>query len=112
VLDLEGAPLPGFEAQRYVVARRDGTLHGLAGWFEASFADDLLLSTGPEAPLTHWGHAFFPAPRPIPVAGGTRIGLVIEAVPAGPAVHWRAAVRLGDGPTVPAYRLDTRLGTV
>lgn len=112
VLDLAGAPAPGFEAQRYVVVEREGTLHGVAGWFDAHFAPDLCLSTSPQAPLTHWRHAFFPAPRPIPVTAGTRVGLIVEAIPAGPVVHWRLAVRLGDGPTTPAYRLDTRLGFV
>ena len=110
VLELAGAPSAGFEAQRYVAVTRDGTLHGLALWFEARFAPDLSLSTSPEAPFTHWQHAFLPAPRPIPVAEGTRIGLVVETIPDGPVLHWRVTVRLGDRPTMPAYGLDTRLG--
>ncbi len=109
-LELEGAPSAGFEAQRYLAADRDGTLHGLAVWFDAYAGGQLAFSTGPGRPLTHALHAFFPAPRPISIAAGTRVGLVVEAIPAEAAIHWRIAVRLGDRPTMPAYGLDTRLG--
>jgi protein arginine N-methyltransferase 1 len=110
VLELEGAPEAGFEAQRYLAIERDGTLHGLAVWFEAHAGGAPAFSTAPGGPLAHAGQAFFPAPRPVPVAAGTRVGLILEAIPAGPLVHWRLAVRLGDRPTMPAYGLDTRFG--
>jgi SAM-dependent methyltransferase len=110
VLELGGAPSAGFEAQRYLAVARDGTLHGLSLWLEIRFAADLALSTSPAAPPTAWQHAFLPAPRPIAVSAGTRLGLVVEAIPDGPVLHWRATVRLGDHPTMPAYGLDTRLG--
>ncbi len=110
VLELEGAPTPGFEAQRYLAVERDGTLHGLAVWADAYFDADLALSTSPRAPLTHRRHAFLPAPRPIPVAAGTRVGVIVEAIPSGARLDWRVSVRLGDRPTMPAYGLDTRLG--
>ena len=37
-----------------------GALHGFACWFEADLGGGVQLSSGPEAPLTHWGQVFFP----------------------------------------------------
>jgi protein arginine N-methyltransferase 1 len=110
VLELEGAPSAGFEAQRYLAIAREGTLHGVAVWFEAHAGGAPAFRMGPGSPLASAGLAFFPAPRPVPVAAGTRVGLILEAIAAGSTVHWRLAVRLGDRPTMPAYRLDTRFG--
>ena len=36
------------------------TLHGVCGWFDAELCDDVVLSTHPDAPTTHWAQTLFP----------------------------------------------------
>ncbi|MBI5511114.1 MAG: 50S ribosomal protein L11 methyltransferase [Deltaproteobacteria bacterium] len=53
-----------------------GTLHGLAGWFDASLSGsvaDVTLTTSPHAPKTHWYQTRLLFDRPAVVAPGERL---------------------------------------
>jgi ubiquinone/menaquinone biosynthesis C-methylase UbiE len=50
-----------------------GNLHGFACWFEADLGGDVLLSSGPEAAVTHWGQVFFPVGQAIQVSAGDTV---------------------------------------
>lgn len=51
--------------------KRDGTLFGFGGWFECDLSPSVTLSTGPDAPSTHWSPIFFPVDTPVDLGKGT-----------------------------------------
>jgi len=61
--------------------QRPGTLHGLAGWFEADLGGGGAINTAPEAPATHWQQAFFPFLHSIEVVVGDYLEVTLEAGP-------------------------------
>lgn len=71
---------------------RDGTLHGFGGWFTATLAEGITL-TSQEPDATHWQQAFLPLEQPIPVIRGTRVELELQSHD-GQAWRWRG--RAGD----------------
>jgi len=60
---------------------RAGTLHGLAGWFEAELCEGVIIETAPDVPATHWKQALFPFRTPIEVEPGHRLSVVLRAGP-------------------------------
>lgn len=108
----DGAP-PRFDCRCVFRAARAGLLRGLAGWFEATLAPDVVLDTGP-GHETHWGQYLFPLP-PTPVAAGDTIDarLWLEEGPDDLVWRWEGAVFEGEdgGPRV-RFALSTqqRLG--
>ena len=73
-------------------ATRRGRLHGLAGWFNAELVPGLQVSNGPGDRASHWGLAFFPIDRPVPVERGNRILTEISSTDNGEYWHWRVDV--------------------
>ena len=69
------------------VATRDGTLHGFAGWFEATLAPGIVISN-PAPHDTHWQQAFLPIEHPVTIRTGDRIELDLETHD-GRAWRWR-----------------------
>jgi protein arginine N-methyltransferase 1 len=63
------------------VVDRPGILHGLAGWFDIHLSENVLLSTSPASPVTHWESTFFPIEKPIKVAKGDAVGAGVTAAP-------------------------------
>lgn len=59
-------------------AARAGTAHGLAVWFRADLADGITLESGPGTG-TIYQTAFFPWPRPVPLAPGDTVRAEIQA---------------------------------
>ncbi len=73
-------------------AARDATLHGFAGWFEATLADGITL--GNRVPsAVHWNHVVLPLDQPIAVTRGTAIELELQTQDGDP---WRWRGRVGD----------------
>jgi protein arginine N-methyltransferase 1 len=46
------------------------TIYGLAVWWRATLAPGIVLSTAPDAPMTHWEQLYFPLLEPLAVAPG------------------------------------------
>lgn len=87
-----------YEATVTFAAKRGGFLNGLAVWFKAGLVEDIELSTGPEAPATHWGRTLLPLREAVEVSPGTSIEANVTCTPAGPGWSWTAWwVRVGDG---------------
>jgi protein arginine N-methyltransferase 1 len=63
---------------------RPGTVHGVAGWFQVELCDGVVISTGPDAPSTHWRQAFFPVRQPPTVIAGDYFELTLGVGPSGP----------------------------
>lgn len=73
-------------------ARRQGWLHGLAGWFNAELISGLSISNGPRDKASHWGLAFFPIDRPVSVDRGNRIDVEMSSSRNGEYWHWNISV--------------------
>lgn len=54
-----------------------GVCHGLCGWFEARLGDSGL-STGPDAPGTHWSPLFLPIGDPVAVEPGETLEAAVH----------------------------------
>ncbi len=55
----------------------DVRVHGVVAYFEADLDDRIMLSTSPDAPLTHWGHTFLSFPRALQMRAGDRIDVTM-----------------------------------
>lgn len=65
---------------RFDIARA-GTLHGLAGWFEAQLCEGVMIETAPDVAPTHWKQALFPFETSLDVVPGDYIDLVLRVTP-------------------------------
>ncbi|HFD81199.1 MAG TPA: methyltransferase domain-containing protein [Gammaproteobacteria bacterium] len=83
-VDLAGWQGDGYQWRGYLQMRRAGTVHGMAGWFEAELAGETL-STAPDRPATHWKQAFFPFREPIRVVRGDVLDWAVEVGGLGPS---------------------------
>jgi precorrin-6B methylase 2 len=61
-----------------MVADKAARVYGLLGWFSAELSPGITLGTGPDDPLTHWRHMYFPLPEPMDVEPGTRLELSLR----------------------------------
>jgi len=80
------------ETELSVYAQRKGRLHGLAGWFNADLMPGMSISNGPNDKASHWGLAFFPIDRPVPVDKGNRIAAKVQSTGNGEYWNWRIEV--------------------
>lgn len=91
----------------------DTTAHGLAVWWQAELAPEVILSTSPLSAPTHWEQLFLPSVQPVAlragdkliaeitsrtsVEGGTELAWVLEAVDAKGRRRVRHAMSLEQG---------------
>jgi SAM-dependent methyltransferase len=71
------------EGRQVFPITRKGTIHGLAGWFRATLAPDVVIDTAPSAPPTHWRQAFFPFRDPVDVIRGDHLEVTLSVRPEG-----------------------------
>lgn len=76
--DLAGPP-PPFEGSVRWVAPRSGVVMGLLGFFEATLAPGVVLSTAPGT-TTHWGQVLFHL-APLPCAAGDVLEASLQLIP-------------------------------
>ena len=69
-------------------AGRDGTIHGLVGWFSATLSPSVRLATAPPNPAPNWGHAFFPLDAPVQVERGDRLEASVQSTNNGDVWTW------------------------
>lgn len=68
---------------------RDGTLHGLAGWFDCELAEDVRMTNSPLADRAiDRSQAFLPIEEAIPVRAGDTIRATVMARPADHLIAW------------------------
>lgn len=75
-LSMPMAALATIELPFSFVAERDGLIHGIAGWFDVSFAGaqrQVVLSTSPYEPCTHWAQMRYLFRQPIEMKAGQRL---------------------------------------
>lgn len=88
---------------------RDGTLHGFIAWFKAQLSDDIVLSTSPEDPPTHWQSAYFPLDSPVAVRAGERVHFECAccSIESTTRWTWRGAVIGSDASTRTTFSRST-----
>ncbi|MFN2493867.1 MAG: 50S ribosomal protein L11 methyltransferase [Pyrinomonadaceae bacterium] len=77
-----------------LVAKRDGTAHGIVVWFDTTLIDGVELSNAPGLPELIYGSAFFPLSEPVLLEEGDRIFLELCADLVGDDYIWRWNTRV------------------
>ena len=68
---------------------RDGTLHGLAGWFECELAENVWMTNSPlSAQAIKRSQAFLPIDGPLAVKAGDTLSATVMARPADHLIAW------------------------
>ena len=57
---------------------KNGTIHGIAGWFRSQLTIDHLIDSGPEAAHTHWGQVMFPIGDPVKIEENGTLNMTFE----------------------------------
>ncbi len=73
---------------------RAGTLHGLAGWFDARLSRHVQISNGPSRPGSAWGQSFLPLRSPVMVRKGDILEVKIRTGRWGSELIWSWDVRV------------------
>ena len=71
---------------------RDGTVHGLVGWFSADLAPGVVLDNAPPS-RGSWMQAYFPIETPVAVSAGDPVGVRIAVL--SDDEHWQWTVEAG-----------------
>jgi protein arginine N-methyltransferase 1 len=72
-----------------VTVRRDGTLHGLACWFDADLADAITISNSPPTSSPSWAQGYLPIAQPLAVTTGDQLRWEIAVSADGEDWTWR-----------------------
>lgn len=83
---------------------RDGVLSGFVGWFDTQLSDSVLLSTGPQAPETHWSQTWMPF-SPRPVRAGERLEVDVDMI-RDPTEHRYVSLELRVGEESARYVIE------
>ncbi len=85
-VDLTSAPDETIAGAGTLRVDRDGTLHGLAVWFDSLLCPGITVDNMPPRTETSWSHGFLPLPEPMTVVAGDRFTWEITVTPDGE--HW------------------------
>jgi len=77
-------------------AARAGIGRGLSIWFDATLAEGVRFSNGPDAPELVFGSAFFPWSEPVTIAVGDTVAVALRANLVGEDYVWRWDTRVLD----------------
>jgi protein arginine N-methyltransferase 1 len=84
-----------FQGEATSVVRRAGTMHGIAGWFEATLSPSVTMSNSPlREDIINRRAVFFPVDPPSAVQAGDSVRVKMSISPAETLVSWR--VELAD----------------
>jgi protein arginine N-methyltransferase 1 len=80
------------------IVRRSGTMHGIAGWFEATMSPSVTMSNSPlREDVINRRAVFFPIDRPTAVHAGDSVRVKMWISPPDTLVNWRVEVADRDG---------------
>lgn len=89
------------------------TVYGLAVWWEATLARDVVLSTAPHAPRTHWEQLYLPLLTPLTVKAGESMMAAIRSQSSeegGTHLAWTAVHFDARGKSIGRQALDLDKG--
>jgi len=72
--------------------RRDGTLHGLACWFDADLVDGVTLTNSPPTASPSWAQGYLPLLKPLDVTTGDLLTWELAVSTDGADWSWRISV--------------------
>jgi protein arginine N-methyltransferase 1 len=94
-LDYRVTEEPNARGNVTCVAHRDAEAHGFFLWFDATIADGVGFTGGPEGPKLPYGCAFFPWPRACPLESGDAVAIDLGATLVGDDYIWTWRTALG-----------------
>jgi precorrin-6B methylase 2 len=89
------------------------TIYGLAYWWVAELGSRLALSTGPDAPRTHWEQLYFPLLDPMTLKAGDQLNVSLKSrssEEAGTHLAWTATHLDSRGKQIARQALDLDKG--
>lgn len=95
-LDYRTVEAPDVRHQVTCLAARDAEVHGFFLWFDATIAEGIGFSGGPDAPRLPYGCAFFPWPRPVSVKAGDGVTIDLDAKLVGDDYTWTWRTAIGE----------------
>jgi protein arginine N-methyltransferase 1 len=81
-----------------LTADRDGSLHGIGGWFCAQLTTTVQMTNGPVGarPITR-RNVYFPIGRPVDLHPGDRVHVAMNIIPAELIVTWEVGITTAEG---------------
>jgi protein arginine N-methyltransferase 1 len=89
------------------------TIYGFAAWWTAELVPGVTLSTGPQAPRTHWEQLYFPLLTPIETKSRDVVGVELRSNSSesgGTHLAWAATHRSAQGRVLARQSLDLDKG--
>jgi len=87
-LDYSAIESPHFAADVRLVAKREGTGHGLCAWFDSNVGPGITMSNAPGEPRLIYGEQYFPWPVPVALPPGDVVAVKIRADLVGDEYVW------------------------
>lgn len=84
--EIENLPLT-FKAEFTV--NKKNYFHGFVGHFKTGLSQNIIFSTSPQDPLTHWQQTFFPMQDAVMVESGDEISCKVKAIPQSYGLFWQ-----------------------
>jgi protein arginine N-methyltransferase 1 len=92
-LDPGMKPPTPVRARVEMTVERQGTLHGVGGWFSAQLSPSAVMSNSPVSPeRINRSNVFFPVERPVMVVPGDRVNLTMEIGIHDVMIRWEATI--------------------
>ncbi len=88
-VDLRTAPNEPITASGTVQVDRDGTLHGLACWFDSLLCPGVTVDNLPPRADSSWSHGFLPLAEPVEVRSGDQFAFELSVSADGETWRWR-----------------------
>lgn len=89
------------------------TIHGFSLWWESTLVPNVMLSTSPYSPPTHWQQIYLPLLEPLPLRPKETLELELSVDSRYDVrinVAWKTTVKDAEGKTVKALSQDMRRG--
>jgi len=96
-IDYRSVVDPTVRGTATLTATRDGAVHGVSAWFEASLLPGIGFTNAPGSPEAIYGQAYFPFPAAVAVRAGEEVEVTLEGRLAGSEYLWRWRARGRDG---------------
>lgn len=90
-VDLRTAPYETVSSTGELRVDRDGTLHGLACWFDAQLCPGVIVHNMPPRGESSWSHGFLPLADPLDVSAGERFRWELSVSADGEHWTWHLA---------------------
>ena len=110
-IDVTRGSDPILEGEAASVVRRSGTMHGIAGWFEATLSPSVTMSNSPlREDIINRRAVFFPIDPPTAVSAGDSVRVKMRISPADTLVNWRVELADRAGAVRKKFSHSTFLG--